>query len=80
MEKQITFTSTLPEKIIGQLNSYAELLKTKKNKIIERALLKYFEENRRNEFVKSYKRANDDAEMLMMVEEGIEDYLNLLDK
>jgi hypothetical protein len=80
MEKQITFTSTLPEKIIGQLNSYAELLKTKKNKIIERALLKYFEENRRNEFVKSYKRANDDAEMLMMAEEGIEDYLNLLDK
>ena len=80
MEKQITFTSTLPEKIISQLNQYAETLKTKKNKIIEQALLKYFEENRRKEFVKSYKRANDDDEMMMMAEEGLEDYLKLLDK
>lgn len=80
MEKQITFTSTLPEKILGQLNRYAETLKTKKNKIIERALLKYFEENRRNEFVKSFKRANEDDEMKVMAEEGIEDYLKLLDK
>ena len=80
MEKQITFTSTLPEKIIRELNQYAETLKTKKNKIIELALLKYFEENRRKEFVKSYKQANDDDEMMMMAEEGIEDYLKLLDK
>ena len=80
MEKQITFTSTLPGKILRQLNLHAETSKTKKNKIIEQALQKYFEENRRNEFIQSYKRANNDDEMISMAEEGIEDYLKLLDK
>ncbi len=80
MQKQITFTSTLPEKIIVELNHFAESLKTKKNKIIENALLKYFEENRKNEFIQSYKRANNDDEMISLAEEGIEDYLKLLDK
>ena len=45
MNKPITFTSTLPEKIIQELNYYSELLNTKKNKIIEQALIKYFEES-----------------------------------
>ena len=80
MEKQITFTSTLPGKMLKQLNHHAESSKTKKNKIIERALQKYFEENRRNEFIHSFKRANNDAEIISMAEEGIEDYLKLLDK
>lgn len=80
MQKQITFTSTLPEKIISELNHFAETLKTKKNKIIENALLKYFEENRKNEFIQSFKRANNDDEMISLAEEGIEDYLKLLDK
>jgi len=80
MEKQITFTSTLPEKILKQLNHHAELLKSKKNKIIEQALRKYFEDHRKNEFIQSFKRASKDEEMISMAEEGIADYLKLLDK
>ena len=80
MEKQITFTSTLPEKILKELNHHAESLKTKKNKIIEQALRKYFEEQRRNEFIQSYRRAKVDEEMISMAEEGIADYLKLLDQ
>ena len=80
MEKQITFTSTLPEKVLKELNHYAESLKTKKNMIIEQALQKYFEEQRKNEFIQSYRRANNDEEMISMAEEGIADYLKLLDQ
>jgi metal-responsive CopG/Arc/MetJ family transcriptional regulator len=80
MEKQITFTSTLPEKVLRELNHHAELLKTKKNKIIEQALRKYFEEQRKGEFIQSFRRANNDEEMISLAEEGIADYLKLLDQ
>jgi hypothetical protein len=80
MEKQLTFTSTLPEKVLHDLDKYANSLKLKKNKIIEQALLSYFEEKRRKEYIQSYKRAKNDADMIIMAEEGIADYLNLLDK
>ena len=80
MEKQITFTSTLPAKILKDLNYHSLQLKTKKNKIIENALRKYFEEKRKEEFIQSFKRARNDDEMISMAEEGIEDYLKLLDK
>jgi len=80
MDKQITFTSTLPEKVLKTLDRYSIIQKRKKNKIIEEALQKYFEENRRNEFIQSFRRANEDNEMLSMAEEGITDYLKLLDQ
>ncbi|MEP7128198.1 MAG: hypothetical protein ABI729_04995 [Chitinophagales bacterium] len=80
MGKQITFTSTLPETVLKELDEYAAMQKTKKNSVIEKALRKYFEEHRKSMFIKSYKRANQDIEMINMAEEGIEDYLNLLDK
>ena len=80
MDKQITFTSTLPEKVLKELNRQSSIYKLKKNKIIEKALLKYFEENRRNELIQSFKRANADAKMISMAEDGIADYLQLLDE
>lgn len=79
MEKQITFTSTLPEKILKALDHYAAVHRRKKNKILEEAFRKYFEENKRNEFIQSFRRANEGHEMLSMAEEGITDYLKLLD-
>ena len=75
-----TFTSTLPEELLRKLNVMAQKLAMPKNKIIERALLIYLDQLNRAEYVKSYKQAGDDANILNMAEEGMEDYLKQLNQ
>lgn len=71
----ITFTSTLPEELLGKLNEMAVKLSMPKNKLIERALSIYLDQLNRAEYVKSFKSATDDANILDIAEEGMEDYL-----
>ncbi len=70
----MTFTSTLPEDVIANLNKLSETLKVPKNKIIERALSRYIEQIERQMYIRSYKQLADDADILNMAEEGIENY------
>lgn len=74
-----TFTSTLPEEIFKKLNEMAVKLSIPKNKIIEKALKIYLDQLVRAEYIKSYKQATDDADILAIAEEGMEDYLKQLD-
>ena len=74
-----TFTSTLPDKLLGQLSEMAKSLAMPKNKIIERALQIYLDQLTRAEYVKSYKQAGTDSNILEIAEEGMEDYLKQLD-
>lgn len=74
-----TFTSTLPDELLARLNDMAKSLALPKNKIIEKALQIYLDQLVRAEYVKSYKQAGDDANILDMAEEGMEDYLKQLD-
>jgi len=74
-----TFTSTLPEEVLAKLSETARRLAIPKNRIIERALRIYLDQLVRAEYVKSYKQAGDDANILNMAEEGMADYLEQLE-
>jgi len=74
-----TFTSTLPEEIFIKLNEMAVKLSIPKNKIIEKALKIYLDQLSRAEYIKSYKDAADDTDILVIAQEGMEDYLKQLD-
>ena len=75
-----TFTSTLPENLLGKLRDMAAKLSIPMNKIIEKALEIYLDHLIRAEYVKSYKQAAEDEEILMIAEEGMQDYLKQLDR
>lgn len=79
MKTNITFTSSINTMVMKRLRGYADKYKMPKNKIIETALSKYFDDLKRAEYVSSFKRANNDPEMLEMAEEGLDDYLRILD-
>ena len=73
-----TFTSTLPDDILVRLDEMARKLSMPKNKIIEKALQIYLDQLIRAEYIKSYKQAGNDEDMLNIAEEGMEDYLKQL--
>lgn len=74
-----TFTSTLPEDLLKQLGEKAEKLSLPKNKLIEKALRIYLDQLNRAEYVKSYKQAAEDEDILTIAEEGMQDYFNQLE-
>ena len=80
MKKQITYTSTLPDDLISQVKEYAEKYKVSKNKIIEKALRKFFFEVKRKEYQEGFKRIANDPEILEMAEMGMGDYMSLIEK
>ncbi len=75
-----TFTSTLPDSILQELSEKAKKLSLPKNKIIERALSIYLDQLNKAEYINSYKRAENDADITIIAEEGMIDYLQQLDK
>jgi len=77
--KTINYTSSLPADILEKLDSYAQQFKTPKNRIIEKALLAYFDNLKRAEYAYSFKRAAGDNEIRLLAEEGFEEYLKILD-
>jgi len=76
----MTFTSSLPDNLIEQLNLKARELSLPKNKLIERALTIYLEQLNKAEYVKSYKQMADDENLLKIAEEGMEEYLSQLNQ
>ena len=73
-----TFTSTLPDKLLELLSQKAKELSLPKNKLMEAALTLYLEHLEKAAYIKSYKAAAEDKDILIMAEEGMEDYLNQL--
>ena len=74
-----TFTSSLPDDLLENLSKMANELKMPKNKIIEKALKIYLEQLDRAAYLKSYKKMANDPDMLLIAEEGMADYLKLLE-
>ncbi len=75
-----TFTSTLPDELLQKLNEMASKLSMPKNKIIEKALRIYLDQLTRAEYIKSYRQAGQDTEIMQIAEEGMEDYLKQLEE
>jgi hypothetical protein len=78
--KTTTFTSSLPENLLNLLDDYAARFNVPKNRIIEKALNTYFERLKKAEYIHSFRRAAGDEEVISMAEEGLEDYLKILDR
>jgi Ribbon-helix-helix domain len=70
-----SFTSTLPDNLLQLLSEKATALSLPKNKLIENALRLYLEHLEKAEYIKSYKEAGSDTEIMAIAEEGMEDYL-----
>jgi predicted transcriptional regulator len=75
-----TFTSTLPDELLKNLNDMAGKLAIPKNKIIEKALRIYLDQLTRAEYIKSYKLASEDENIIEIAEEGMVDYFNQLEQ
>ena len=75
-----TFTSTLPDEVLEMLKQQAAKLSLPKNKIIERALRIYLDQLNRAEYVRSYKAAAKDVDIMSIAEEGMEDYLKQIEE
>jgi hypothetical protein len=75
-----TFTSTLPDDLLKALSSKANSLALPKNKLIENALRLYLEHLDKAEYIKSYKQASADVDILAIAEEGMSEYLKQLDQ
>jgi hypothetical protein len=75
-----TFTSTLPDNLLQLLSDKSKALSLPKNKLIENALRLYLEHLDKAEYIKSYKQAAADKDIMLIAEEGMADYLNQLEK
>lgn len=75
-----TFTSSLPDDLLKRLNEMAIKIATPKNKIIESALSIYLDQLNRAEYIKSYKTAAGDESLMNIAEEGMIEYLEMLNK
>lgn len=73
------FTSTLPDDLLQLLAEKAKSLSLPKNRLIENALRLYLEHLEKAEYIKSYKQASDDRNILLIAEEGMWDYLKQLE-
>jgi metal-responsive CopG/Arc/MetJ family transcriptional regulator len=77
--KSHNFTSSLPLDLLDALDLYARKFKVPKNHIIEQALKAYFEKLKKAEYIHSFKKAAGDVEMISLAEEGLADYLKILE-
>ncbi|WP_439490347.1 ribbon-helix-helix domain-containing protein [Algoriphagus sp.] len=74
-----TYTSTLPDDLLQRLADYAKKLSLPKNKLVENALNLYLDHLKRAEYVKSYKQAAQDDDILLVAEEGMGNYLKQIE-
>ena len=75
-----TFTSTLPDDLLRELSEHAHKLALPKNKLIETALRLYLQHLEKAEYIRSYKQAMADKEILSIAEEGMQAYLEQFEK
>ena len=71
-----TFTSSLPDQLLQRLSNLAKELQLPKNRLMEKALELYLEQLEKASYIKSYKQASSDEDILMVAEEGLQDYFN----
>jgi predicted transcriptional regulator len=73
-----TFTSSLPDELLNKLAKMANELELPKNRLIEKALELYLEQLERASYIKSYQQAGKDQDIMMVAEEGLQDYFNAI--
>lgn len=77
---KITYSSTLPENLMAELEHYAQKLQLPKNQLIERSVQNYLKQIKRMEYIQSFKRASQENEQLELAEMGLEDFLKSVEQ
>jgi hypothetical protein len=72
-------TSTLPNALLKRITEKASTLSISENKLIENALLFYLEHLEKAEYAKSYQQEAKDEDILLLAEEGLQEYLKQLE-
>jgi hypothetical protein len=80
MRNSVTFTSSISPELISLLNDYSKKLKTPKSRLISLAVENYINELKKEEYTKSFQKAKNDNEIRTLTEDGIDDFLEILDK
>lgn len=75
-----TFTTTLPEDILEKLKKQSLKLSVPRNRIIEKALRIYLDQLNRAEYIRSYKEAAKDMDIMNIAEEGMGEYLKQIEE
>lgn len=75
-----TFTSSLPSTLLERLASLAKELELPKNKLLQNALELYLEQLEKASYIKSYKAAGKDDDLILVAEEGLLDYFNTINE
>ena len=75
-----TFTSSLPDELLDRLTKEAAKLSVPKNKLLEKALRLYLDHLKRTEYIRSFKRAAEDEDLLILAEEGMGEYLKQIEE
>jgi len=75
-----TFTSFLPDDLLKRLDEASKNLSLPKNRLIEKALNIYLDQLNRAEYIRSFKEAGKDQEIMSIAEEGMADYLANIDE
>lgn len=73
-------TKNLSLDLKESIEKYARKLNISEEQIIEKAIKEMIIKLRKAEYIESFKKANNDKEMLSMAEMGLDDYLNLLEE
>lgn len=76
----VTYTSTLPEGLMKWLDETAKEKSVTKKQIILEALNNFRQQLKRQKLAETFKKASKDSEILAMSEEGLDDYLEQLEK
>jgi len=74
-----TFTSSLPSALLQLLDEKAKEFGVPKNKLIEKALSIYLDQLNKSAYAQSFQRMANDKDLLLVAEEGMEDYLSQLE-
>ncbi|MCB0583402.1 MAG: ribbon-helix-helix protein, CopG family [Phaeodactylibacter sp.] len=75
-----TYSSTLPNELIEQLNEYARKLNIPKNQLIERSIRHYIQKIKQAEYIQSFQRAAQDEEQTELAEAGLEEFLEQVEQ
>ncbi|MEP7321660.1 MAG: CopG family transcriptional regulator [Saprospiraceae bacterium] len=74
------FTIILPDMLLERIVVKAKSLSLQNNELIESVLELYLDDQEREEYIRTFKMTSQDEEVLSMSDEGMQDYLKLLDQ
>lgn len=78
--KNVTYTSTLPNTVMEEVIEYANRHNKKKNEVITEAIKTFLIEKRKQEYAETFKKMKNDPEQQFLAEAGLGDFLEIIQR